>query len=153
MSNNLWLTAVNKGLAAARPTTPDIPQNTIAFYFATDTGVMSVFTGTVWSSIAGATGAVTLVTNAGTLSAPTGKITTEALTTAAGASQALTITNAAVVPTDIILVTRNGGTDTTNSQTINAVAGTGSYVITLTNPGAAAFNGTFILGVTILKAS
>lgn len=98
-------------------------------------------------------GTVTLSSNAGTLSKMAGVITTESLTTAAGAGQDLTITNTVVAATDIILVTRNGGTSTGGTPVFNAVPGAGSFVITVDNKHAsAAFNGTFILGFLVVKA-
>jgi hypothetical protein len=101
----------------------------------------------------GGTGTVTLSTNAGTVDTLAGKITTEALTTAAGAAATLTITDDKCAAADIVLITQNGGTNTTGTPTISVVPGAGSFVITLTNRHAsAAFNGTFILGFQIVKA-
>jgi hypothetical protein len=40
MSNNLWVGAVRKGLAAAMPTVPDFPSETFGFYYQTDTGLL-----------------------------------------------------------------------------------------------------------------
>jgi len=97
-------------------------------------------------------GTVTLSTNAGVMSTLAGVITTEALTTAAGDGQDLTITNTLCTTASIILVTRNGGTSTGGTPIIKAVPGNGSYVITLDNKHAsAAFDGTFILGVLIVQ--
>lgn len=98
------------------------------------------------------TGAVTLSSNAGTLSQLAGKITTEALTTAAGAAETLTITNTLVAATDIVLVTRNGGTSDEGTPEFSVVPGSGSFVITLENRHAsAAFDGTFIFGFLVVK--
>ena len=98
------------------------------------------------------TGAVTLSSNAGTLSQLAGKITSEALTTAAGAAQALTITNTLVAATDIILVTRNGGTSDEGTPEFTVTPGAGSFVILLENRHAsAAFDGTFIFGFLVIK--
>jgi hypothetical protein len=96
-------------------------------------------------------GAVTLASNAGTLNKIAGQITTEALTTAAAGAQELTVTCDQVVAGDLILVTRNGGTSATGTLEMKAVAGAGSFVVTLTNRHAsAAFNGTFIIGFVII---
>lgn len=42
MANNLWTGAVRKGLAANRPTVPDCSSDTFQFYYATDTGALSI---------------------------------------------------------------------------------------------------------------
>ena len=97
-------------------------------------------------------GTGTCVSNAVTINKRVCLVTTESLTTAAGAAQAITLTNSEIGSTDALLVTHNGGTDTNGSLEIKAVAGAGSATITLTNRHAsAAFNGTFILGVMVIK--
>jgi hypothetical protein len=122
----------------------------------TFTGAQTFNTGIVFGT--GATldadsGTVTLVSNAGTVSKMAGVITSEALTTAAGASQALTITNTLCASTSIILVTRSGGTSAGGTPIIKAVPGSGSFVITLDNKHAsAAFDGTFILSYLLILA-
>lgn len=104
-----------------------------------------------WFMLSGA-GVVTLSTNAGTLSQLSGRITTEALTTAAAASQALTITNTLCAAADLIQVTWTGGTSTGGTPIIKVVPGAGSFVITIYNKHAsAAFDGTFILSFVIGK--
>lgn len=98
------------------------------------------------------TGAVTLSTNAGTLSKMAGKITSEALTTAAGAAETFTITNTLVEATDIIIVTRNGGTSDEGTPEFTVNPGAGSFTIVLENRHAsAAFDGTFIFGFLVIK--
>lgn len=95
---------------------------------------------------------VTLSSNAGEVNTPAGIITTEGLTTAAGASQALTITNSLVESTDIVFVQMIGGTNTGGTWIFKAVPSDGSFVITAYNKHAAdAFNGTFILGYLIVR--
>lgn len=97
-------------------------------------------------------GTGTTSSNAVTINAACGVITSESLTTAAGASQAITVTNSYCATTDMIFVLMNGGTSTTGTLEIKAVPGAGSFVITLTNRHAsAAFNGTFILAFLIVK--
>ena len=101
-------------------------------------------------NLKGSTG--TTSTNAVTINAPTGMITSEALTTAAGSAQAITLTNSYIASTDHLFVTRNGGTSTTGTLEINAVAGSGTATITLTNRHAsAAFNGTFKLAFLVVR--
>ena len=98
------------------------------------------------------TGAVTLSTNAGTLDAIAGKITSEALTTAAGSPVTFTITNAMVAAADIILVTRLGGTSDEGTPEYTVTPGAGSFTILLENRHAsAAFDGTFIFGFLVIK--
>ena len=97
-------------------------------------------------------GAVTMVSNAGTLNAIAGKVTSEALTTAAAGAQALTLTNSLVDAADIVIATINGGTSTTGSAELKAVATASTITFTLTNRHAsAAFNGTFIIGYVVMK--
>jgi len=97
-------------------------------------------------------GVVTLVTDAGTLNALVGKITTEALTTAAGAAASLAITNSEVAAGDVVLVTRNGGTSDEGTPEWNVVVDDGEFTIVLENRHAAdAFDGTFIFGFQVMK--
>jgi fructoselysine-6-P-deglycase FrlB-like protein len=101
-------------------------------------------------NVKGGTG--TCSSNAVTINAPAGAITTESLTTAAGSAQAITLTNSYVTTGDLIFVTRNGGTSTTGTLELNATAGSGTATITLTNRHAsAAFNGTFILAYRVVR--
>jgi hypothetical protein len=48
MANSLWATAVRSGLAAERPTTPDVPDHTFAFFYATDTNTLTLWSGSAW---------------------------------------------------------------------------------------------------------
>lgn len=91
---------------------------------------------------------------AATASARNAVITTEALTTAAGASAAFVITNTQVAIGDIVHAQMIGGTNTAGALEIKCVAAAGSVTITLTNRHAsAAFNGTFKLGVVLFKTA
>jgi hypothetical protein len=95
-------------------------------------------------------GASATVGFAVTISKNAGVITTEALTTAAGASQAITLTNTLVGASSVLLCQLQGGTNTTKNITISAVPGIGSAVITIyNNDPAAALNGTVIIGFTV----
>ena len=97
-------------------------------------------------------GTVTLDTNAGTLNALVGKITTEALTTVAGAAESLVITNNEVAATDVVMVTRNGGTSDEGTPEWNVVVADGEFTIVLENRHAsAAFDGTFIFAFQVIK--
>lgn len=98
------------------------------------------------------TGAVTLSSNAGTINQLAGKITTEALTTAAGAAATLTITNSLVAATDHIFLQRVGGTSDEGTEIYHPTPGSGSFTITLENRHAsAAFDGTFIFSFLVVK--
>ncbi len=101
--------------------------------------------------------AKTLTSNAVTMT--TGKfaavITTESLTTAHTASQALTITCAGVAAGDLAMITRSGGTNTGGVPNITSVVCTTNTVtINLKNEALAtnAFNGTFIFNLIVFKA-
>lgn len=98
-------------------------------------------------------GTATCSSNAATLSKRSGVITSESLTTAAGSGQDLTITCTECAATDILLVTRVGGTSTAGTPLIKAVPGDGSFVITVDNKHAsAALNGTFKIAFFLIKA-
>lgn len=99
----------------------------------------------------------TLTANAVTMT--TGKfaavITTESLTTAHTASQALVITCAGVAAGDLAFVTRAGGSNTTGVPNVTSVVCTTNTVtINLKNEALAtnAFNGTFIFNLMVCKA-
>jgi hypothetical protein len=119
-----------------------------------ETGAANTWTGAqTFSTGIADSGTVTLSSNAGTLSKMAGVITTEALTTAAGAGQALTITNTLAATTSIVLVTRTGGTSTGGTPIIKAVPTASTITITLDNKHAsAAFDGTFILSFLLILA-
>lgn len=118
-----------------------------------DTTMTGVLTMDAGSTLNVDSGTVTLVSNAGTLSKMAGTITTEALTTAAAASQALTITNTLCAAADHVFLVRAGGTSAGGTPVMKVVPGVGSFVITLDNKHAsAAFDGTFILKFLLLKS-
>ena len=97
-------------------------------------------------------GAATMSSNAATLSQIAGKVTSEALTTAAGSAQALVFTNTLVDAADVVIATLMGGTNTNGSVELKAVATANTITFTLTNRHASvAFNGTFIIGFVVIK--
>lgn len=53
MASTLITAYLGEGLAAARPATPSITAGSIALYYATDTGVTSLFDGTSWHTVGG----------------------------------------------------------------------------------------------------
>ena len=93
-------------------------------------------------------GTATAAAGAVTLANRSGKITTESLTTAQGATYTLTITNTAAKATDLVLVSVANGT---NSQAtpvpIRATPADGSIVILVKNmhDSAVALNGTLVV--------
>jgi hypothetical protein len=97
-------------------------------------------------------GVATSTALAGTISAGTGLLTTEALTTAAAGTAVFVITNTLAAAGDVVLVQRQGGTSTTGSLETSAVCTAGVITLTLTNRHASvAFNGTFIFGFLLVK--
>lgn len=98
------------------------------------------------------TGTGTAVTNAVTINAKAGVITTEALTTAGGGNQAITLTNSKISVGDMIFVQVAGGTNTVQNITFKATAAAGSATITVyNNTAATALNGTIILNFYVIK--
>ena len=53
MSSTLITGYLSEGIASARPATPSITSGAIAFYYATDTSVLSVWNGSSWGSVGG----------------------------------------------------------------------------------------------------
>lgn len=93
----------------------------------------------------------TAVAGAATDTHTTGQITSEALTTAAGADYVLTLTNPLVNVDSVVLATVFNGTNTTVGTAINAVTpAAGSVTIRVRNNHAsAAWNGTIVISYTV----
>lgn len=107
------------------------------------------YTGTFFlSSKANGTEAANAVTASGT----SGVITTSALTTAGGASYAITWTNTFMAAASIIQLSVMGGTNNaTENYSLKATAGVGTSTLTITNNTAAtALNGTILIGYTVI---
>ena len=95
----------------------------------------------------------TLSSNAATLTKYAAVITTESLTTAAGSSQAFTLTLTGVAATDLVFVQRAGGTNTRRNFSLEAVPSTNTVTVTLYNTESTnALNGTVKFNIWILKA-
>lgn len=93
----------------------------------------------------------TEASNAVTANGQAGVITTSSLTTSGGSSYAITWTNSYISAGSTILLSFNGGTNTTKNITMQAVAGSGSATLTIyNNTAATALNGTEIIGYQIL---
>lgn len=89
--------------------------------------------------------------NAVTASGNAGVITTSSLTTAGGASYAITWTNTKITATSVIGLTIQGGTNTTQDINFKVVPGSGTATLTIYNLTAAtALNGTILIGYTVL---
>jgi hypothetical protein len=97
-------------------------------------------------------GTATLSSNAATLTTWAAQVTSEALTTAAGASQAFTLTLSGVAATDLAWVTCAGGTNTRNLLSWKAVCTTNTVTVTVSNAEPTnAINGTVIFNVIVMK--
>jgi hypothetical protein len=95
----------------------------------------------------------TLSSNAATLTKYACVVTSEALTTAAGASQAFTLTLTGVAAGDLAFVTKAGGTNTRKNYQLEAVTTTDTVTVTLYNTEPTnAINGTVIFNLWVLKA-
>lgn len=90
---------------------------------------------------------------AATLAKDAGVITSEALTTAAGAAYTLTLTNSAIAAADQVLVSVQNGTNTQGTLVVGRVTpGAGSVVILVHNIHASeALNGTIKIAFAVLK--
>lgn len=101
---------------------------------------------------AGTTGTVTAAAGAATLSTQNGIVTSEALSTAAGATYTLTLTNTKISAASVVMAQSTLGTATTGYPTVSKITpGAGSVVIVVTNEsGAAALNGTILVTFNII---
>jgi hypothetical protein len=94
----------------------------------------------------------TSTAGAATSNTLSGQIVTEALTTAAGATYTMTLTNSLIAATaaagvysNIIFDIRSVTNTKTGMVPASSTAGSGSTVLTFTNTGTAALNGTMII--------
>jgi hypothetical protein len=95
----------------------------------------------------------TLSSNAATITEYAAQITSEALTTAAGAAQAFVITKTGVAATDLVFVTAAGGTNTREHYVYKAICTLNTVTVTVNNIGPTnALNGTLIFNLLIVKA-
>lgn len=95
----------------------------------------------------------TLSSNAATITKYACVVTSEALTTAAGSSQAFAITLSGVAAGDLAFVTRAGGTNTRRSYNYDAVTSTDTVTVTVyNNEPTNALNGTLKFNLWVLKA-
>ena len=110
---------------------------------------------TKFTSLDATTGTAVSTAGAATINAQTGVITTEALTTAAGATYTMTLTNTYIKVGSIVNVTVGKGTDTAGMPVVAFVTpAAGSAVIILQNVHAAnALNGTILIGFSVLNVT
>jgi hypothetical protein len=109
--------------------------------------------GVLGFSLDSGTKTVAAVAGAATLAKMAGVVTSEALTTAAGTTYTLTLTNSNVAAGDQVFASVSLGTATTGMPTITTTkAGAGSVVIVVQNVHAsAALNGTIKIAFFVLK--
>jgi hypothetical protein len=95
----------------------------------------------------------TAVAGAATLNKASGKITTEALTTAAGASYSLTLTNSAIAAADMVFASLANGSNSAGDPVIALVTpGAGFVTIIVNNRHAsAALNGNLVISFASMK--
>ncbi len=96
-------------------------------------------------------GTATAAAGAATLNAQTGTITSEAITTAAGAAYTLTLTNSFVTAGSVVLVNIKNGSNSQGIPTPGRVTeADGSVVVIVNNLHASqAFNGTIKIGFSV----
>lgn len=109
---------------------------------------------TKFTSVDVTPGTATSTAGAATVNAQAGVITTESLSTAAGATYLMTLTNAYINSGSIVSVSVGRGTATGAGLTPLAVTpGTGTCAILLKNPDGTAVNGTMKIGFSVLNVS
>ena len=91
---------------------------------------------------------------AATLNKDSGKITSETLSTAAGSTYTLTLTNSAIVAADMVFASVALGTATTGMPVVTRVtpSATGVVIIIQNIHASAAFNGTIVISFMVAKA-
>lgn len=89
--------------------------------------------------------------NAVTANGMAGLLTTSALTTAGGASYAITWTDSFITASSVVLLTIAGGTNTTENITLKCVPGAGTATLTIyNNTAATALNGTILISYLVM---
>lgn len=96
----------------------------------------------------------TCSSNAATLTKFACVVTTESLSTAHTAAQAIVLTLSGVAAGDMAFITHAGGTNTGGVPVLKAVCTTNTVTVTIQNNAIAtnAFNGTFVFNLWVLKA-
>ena len=98
----------------------------------------------------------TATTGAATLAATSGKITTEALTTAQNGVYTLTLTNSEIAAGDIVLASVANGTNTQGSPVVTRIqpaAGSVTILVANLHASSQALNGTLVISFVVVKAA
>ena len=105
-----------------------------------------------WFRLAGAIGTATAVAGAATLDANRGKVTSEALTTAAGSDYVLTLTNNRVTAASVVVASVDNGTNSVEGLSVQRVTpAAGSVVIRVRNThSSSALNGSIKVSFAVL---
>ena len=92
-------------------------------------------------------------TSTGTMTTLSAQVTSDAITTAGGATHVATITYTGIAATDIVFITKAGGTNSnTENYSYKAVCTTNTITVTLSNNTAAtSLNGTVIFNILVVK--
>lgn len=120
------------------------------------TGYIQRFHGAIKiGKVAAGSHTATASSGAATLNAFAGVITSESLTTAAGATYTLTLTNSDVAAADLAFASVQYGTSTTGTPAVAMVdTAAGSLKVIVQNIHAsAALNGTILISFMVFKAS
>jgi hypothetical protein len=144
-NNNPGVTAAKYAVYCADPNASITTLGPIATTNKTTTATFQLDTGAKTA---------TAVAGAATLNKASGKITTEALTTAAGATYTLTLTNSQIAAADTVFASLANGTNSAGDPAIGLVTpGAGSVTIAVVNRHAsAALNGTLVISFISMKA-
>lgn len=108
--------------------------------------------------LAGGNAAVALTgtggTSTGTMTTLSAQVTSDSITTAGGATHVATITYTGITATDMVFISKAGGTNSaTENYSYKAVCTTDTITVTLSNNTAAtALNGTVIFNILVVKA-
>lgn len=105
-------------------------------------------------SVSPENGTATAAAGAATLNKSAGVITSEALTTAAGADYALTLTSSKIAAGDMVFASVDNGTNTTEGLSVQRVSpSAGQAIIRVRNTHATvALNGTIKVSFLVIKA-
>lgn len=107
---------------------------------------------TKFNQVDAITGSATSTAGAATINAQTGVITTESLTTAAGATYTMTLTNSYIQASSIVTPVAGRGTNTSCGLVpITVTPAAGSCVMIFQNPGLTALSGTMKIAFTVFN--
>jgi hypothetical protein len=151
---NYQATAVDEGLEAGAYLLDSNDLSDVANPSAAlaNLGGLALAGGQMTGSIILDRGTATSTAGAATINHQAGVVTTEALTTAAAAAYAFTLTNSRITSSSIVLLQLMGGTNTTRGIELRAIPGSGSATLSLYNNNVAgtALNGTLIFGFVVI---